>query len=170
MKKKIEPRIEARVRRRPSFWQFYLWNVIPLGKGKLIKRELPGYCMWGETKIEQDLFGWQVRTKREIFDCRSESEARYLEIFLHLGWREVYVPKQLEDYNKFMPALEALKAKADNVIGKGLRRVFAKPQLKFRVRSNVYQDISEIPEDAVVFGEPLEHSTDLVQELEEEYA
>lgn len=162
-----------RARKRPSFWQFYLDNVISLGKGRLEKRELPGYCLWGETEIEQDLFGWKVKTKREEFECGSESEARYLEIFMHLGWSEVYVPKETADYDEFMPALETLKAKADEVIGNGLRRVFAKPQLKFGVRSSTYQDISEIPEDAVIFGEPHDPPVPVresAEELEEVYA
>ena len=164
---------ETRVRKRPSFWQFYVGNIISLGKEKLVRRELPGYCCWGETEIVQDLFGWKVKMKREEFECGSEIEARYLEIFMHLGWNEVYTPKQPEDYGSFIEELETLKAKADNVIGTGLYRVFAKPQLKFRVRSNVYQDISEIPDDAAVFGERLEPAIDdfeTEEELEEAYA
>lgn len=162
-----------RVRKRPSFWRFYLDNVISLGRERLEKCELPGYCCWGETEIVHDLFGWKVKTKCREFESRSESEARYLEIFLHLGWSEVYAPKDTEDYVIFMPELEALKAKADDVIGNGLRRVFAKPQLKFRVRSGTYEDLSEIPEDAVIFGEPLYPAIadlELEEELEEVYA
>lgn len=134
---------------------------------------MPGFCNWGETEIIHDLFGWKVKTKREEFECDSETAARYLEIFMHLGWSEVYAPIELADYEKFMPELEALKAKADEVLENRLSRAFAKPQLKFRVRSNVYQDISEIPDDAVVFGEPLDPAVEVMEaeeELEEAYA
>ncbi|MGH9947753.1 MAG: hypothetical protein ACRD6X_11170 [Pyrinomonadaceae bacterium] len=164
---------EKRERKRPSFWQFYNANVLSLGKERLVKRELPGVCCWGETEIINDLFGWKLKLKRDEYECGSELEARYLEIFLHLGWSEVYVPKETKDLASFMPELEALKAKADEILDRRLRQVFAKPLLKFRVRSGMYQDISEIPNDAKVFNESVVGNYDFEEadeiELEEAY-
>ncbi len=105
---------------------YYAEKVLSQGSEKLTKRELVGYSYFGETRLEQDLFGWKIHTKRRTFEFDSELEARYCLIFLELGWRTVLIPTDLDYLAEILPRLEYLKMRADEVIGNGLKRVFGR--------------------------------------------
>ncbi len=160
------------------FGKFYADKVLSQGRENLIKRELVGYSCFGELRMEQDLFGWKVHTKRRVFECDSELEARYLMIFLELGWREIYVPKDLEYFAEIMPRLDYLKARMDRVLTDGLKRVFGR-KIRQEARTIFYRKVSAIPEDAPKFDddkftdtgdEAEDKEEDFEKELEEEYA
>ncbi len=72
--------------------------------------------------MEQDLFGWKVHTKRRVFECDSEIEVRYWMIYLELGWREIYVPRDLAYFTEIMPRLDYLKARLDRILNDSLRK------------------------------------------------
>lgn len=160
--------------------EYYAEKVLSQGKENLEMRELVGYSCFGETRMEQDLFGWKIHTKRRVFECDSELEARYLLIFLELGWRKIYVPKSLDYLAEILPRLEYLKMRADEVIGNGLKRVFGR-KIRWEARTLTYQKISVLPADAPRFdddgfadddeiSEDTEEDFDAEEELEEEYA
>lgn len=119
--------------------EFYREKV--LARPDLVTRELLGYG--GEQpEIVEDLFGWQVRAGREVFDCRSEAEARYLRVFLALGLREVCVPADDEYLNRIVPDLEYLKRRADEILDEHLATVFDL-RVKAKVRRDVYAEITQ---------------------------
>lgn len=121
---------------------YYAEKVLP--QKKLVEHELLGYSCWGETEITHNLLGWQVHAgKKHKFDCRSELEARYLKIFLELGWRRVAVPDDETQLAEILPRLEYLKRRADEIIEGGLATVFDR-KLKAEVRRKVYRKISGI--------------------------
>jgi tetrahydromethanopterin S-methyltransferase subunit G len=165
-------------KRTEGFGEFYAAKVLSQGRENLVRRELVGYSCFGELRMEQDLFGWKVHTKRRVFECDSELEARYLMIFLELGWREIYVPKDLEYFAEIMPRLDYLKARLDRVLTEGLKRVFGR-KIRQEARTIFYRKVSAIPEDAPKFDddkfadfddEAEESEEDFEEELEEEYA
>ena len=154
--------------------EYYAEKVLSQGSENLTKRELVGYSCFGETRMEQDLFGWKIHTKRRVFEFDSELEARYCLIFLELGWRKVLIPKDLNYLAEILPRLEYLKMRADEVIGNGLKRIFGR-KIRWDARTKTYQKISVIPDGAprfddtefASFDEEVEEDFD--EELEEEY-
>jgi len=158
--------------------EYYADKILSQGREKLAKRELVGYSCFGETRMEQDLFGWKIHTKRRTFDFDSELEARYCLIFLELGWRTVLIPTDLNYLAEILPRLEYLKMRADEVIGNGLKRVFGR-KIRWDARIKTYQKISVIPDDAPRFDdvefanfdeEEEDTEEEFDEELEEEYA
>lgn len=164
-----------RPKRKEGFGEFYAAKVLSQGRENLTKRELVGYSCFGELRMEQDLFGWKVHTKRRVFECDSEIEARYLMIYLELGWREIYVPKDSTYFAEIMPRLDYLKARLDRILNDGLKKVFGR-KIRSETRTLLYQKLSRIPEDAPKFGDDeimdyeVETEEDYEEELEEEYA
>ncbi len=159
-----------------GFGVFYADKVLSQGRENLKQIELVGYSCFGETRMQQDLFGWKIHTKRRVFEFDSELEARYCLIFLELGWRKLYVPKDLDYLAEILPRLEYLKMRAEEVIGNGLKRVFGR-KTRWEARTLTYQKISVIPADAPKFDETddfdeeyFEDEEELEEELEEEYA
>ena len=154
--------------------EYYAEKVLSQGSENLTKRELVGYSCFGETRMEQDLFGWKIHTKRRVFEFDSELEARYCLIFLELGWRTVLIPKDLDYLAEILPRLEYLKMRADEVIGNGLKRIFGR-KIRWEARTKTYQKISIIPDDAPRFDDTEfasfdeEDEEDFDEELEEEY-
>jgi len=150
--------------------EYYVDKILSQGRENLKQVELVGYSCFGETRMEQDLFGWKIHTKRRIFEFDSELEARYCLIFLELGWRKLYIPTNLDYLAEILPRLEYLKMRADEVIGNGLKRVFGR-KIRWEARTITYQKISVIPLDAPKFDEVYDDfEEDFEEELEEEYA
>ena len=148
--------------------EYYAEKVLTQGQENLTKRELVGYSCFGETRMEQDLFGWKIHTKRRVFEFDSELEARYILIFLELGWRIVYIPKNLDYLAEIMPRLEYLKMRADEVIGNGLKRVFGR-KIRWEARTLTYRKISVIPDDAPKFDDSYDDLDEVDEDYEEDY-
>ena len=148
--------------------EYYAEKVLTQGQENLTKRELVGYSCFGETSMEQDLFGWKIHTKRRIFEFDTEIEARYILIFLELGWRIVYIPKNLDYLAEIMPRLEYLKMRADEVIGNGLKRVFGR-KIRWEARTLTYRKISVIPDDAPKFDDSYDDLDEVDEDYEEDY-
>ncbi len=159
--------------------EYYAEKVLSQEQKNLAGRELVGYSCFGETRMEQDLFGWKIHTNRRVFEFDSELEARYCLVFLELGWRTVLIPKDLNYLAELLPRLEYLKMRADEVIGNGLKRVFGR-KIRWDARIKTYQKISVIPDDAPRFDtdefanydeedEDYDTEEDFDEELEEEY-
>ena len=146
---------------------YYADKVLSQGSEKLARREIVGYSCFGETRMEQDLFGWKIHTKRRVFEFDSELEARYCLIFLELGWRKVLIPTDLNYLAEILPRLEYLKMRADEVIGNGLKRIFGR-KIRWEARIKTYQKISVIPDDAPYFDDTGFASFE-EEEFEEEY-
>ena len=158
--------------------EYYADKILSQGSENLAKRELVGYSCFGETRMEQDLFGWKIHTKRRVFEFDSELEARYCLIFLELGWRTVLIPTDLDYLAEILPRLEYLKMRADEVIGNGLKRIFGR-KIRWDARIKTYQKISIIPDDAPIVEdvefvnwdeEEEDTEEEFDEELEEEYA
>lgn len=44
-------------------------------------------------EIEKSLFGWRLNIGKNVIDCTSEANARYLSTFSKMGWDQAPVPK-----------------------------------------------------------------------------
>ncbi len=119
---------------------YYKETVLSLPKKSLFKRELPGNL--GETKIERDLFGWKLYSGKDSIECRSEEEARYLKVFLDLGFKEIYVPKDGAHLKSILPELERLKTRTDEILNSYLETILDR-KMKERLKHEVYMEISK---------------------------
>ncbi len=95
-----------------TFGKFYREDV--LTKTPLVKRVLPPHS--DDIKAVKDLFGWKLYSGKQSIDCRSEEEARFLKIFLEVGFEEVKVPKADKTLAELLRELEEMKKVADEII------------------------------------------------------
>lgn len=96
--------------------EFYKIRV--LSQKKLKTMELPTNS--DDIRIVQDLFGWRLHSGKEVVECRSEAEARYLKVFLDAGMGEVSVPDDDDYLNSIIPELEAIKKRIDDILNEYL--------------------------------------------------
>jgi type I restriction-modification system DNA methylase subunit len=59
-------------------------------------------------KIVKALFGWQITIGKKIVDCESEDEARYLRIFIEMGWDHAPVPQDKNHLSSIITKFENL--------------------------------------------------------------
>lgn len=118
--------------------EIYKEKVLDLPKNLRKKIELP--TMYDEVKIENDLFGWWIYSKRTHLKCKSEYEARYLKFFIELGFSEVYIPRDEEYLKNLIIELEKTKEKIDKIIEKFTIGIVSK-KLKKRIIDEVYMEV-----------------------------
>lgn len=92
--------------------KFYKEKV--LSQRNLYTKKLPEYSE--EIKIEQELFGWRLYSGRRYTSCKSESEARYLKVWLGAGLEKVKVPRSEAYLATIVPELESLKKKINEIV------------------------------------------------------
>jgi hypothetical protein len=119
-----------------TFGEFYRGDV--LTKKPLTKRVLPPQS--DDIKVVKDLFGWKLYSGKQSIDCRSEEEARFLKIFLEVGFEEVKVPKDDKILAKLLPELEEMKQVADEIIEEDTAGLLNR-RLKEEVRHRVWQEL-----------------------------
>lgn len=104
-----------------------------LSRTDLVERELQIAAPNDEMKVVRDLFGWNITIGRELVECRSEDEARYLALFFSAGMHSVMVPQDNEFLKEMVPKLEARKKRIDEIIEEesaGLLRQKYRDQLR----------------------------------------
>ncbi|MEW5945604.1 MAG: hypothetical protein AB1742_05345 [bacterium] len=118
--------------------EFYKEKILSLPKKALMEMELP----YGSepSRVEQDLFGWNLRVGKELIECRSEEEARFLKVFQDIGYRDVMIPKSLDYIKELISELEDLRAGMDEVIDYYVECLISLKKRE-RVRQMVYSRI-----------------------------
>jgi hypothetical protein len=96
----------------------------------------------GEVKLEQELFGWRLSSGREHLDCTSETEARYLKVWLEAGLDSVMIPKDEAYLRKIVPELESLKQKTDEIFEDYLGSILD-PKLRQRLLYQLCQEATK---------------------------
>jgi len=119
-----------------TFGEFYRGDV--LTKKPLVKRTLPPQS--DDIKVVKDLFGWKLYSGKQFIDCRSEEEARFLKIFLEVGFEEVKVPKDDKILAQLLPELEEMKQVADEIIEEDAAGLLNR-RLKEELRHRVWQEL-----------------------------
>ena len=116
---------------------FYREKV--LSQKDLTEREFP-YFGDEELRIEQDFFGFNLYVGKQLIECRSEEEARYLKVLIDAGMTEISIPKDDAYLKKILPELENLKERSDDILDHfsiGLR----KRSLRYALKRRVYQEL-----------------------------
>jgi len=118
-----------------KFYQEKILSHKPLSTKRLPK-------VSGEVKLEPDLFGWRLSWGRRHLACTSESQARYLKVWLEAGLERVKIPKD-EDYLKeITPQLEKIKGKIDNTFQTYLSSIVT-IKLQQRLRHQLWQEATK---------------------------
>jgi hypothetical protein len=120
--------------------EFYREKILSLPKKSLKKKEFPYYS--GEVKMEQDLFGWKLYIDKELIECRSEAEARFLKIFIEARMTEIRVPKDDEYLKSILPELEEIKNWTEEVLNSYCETLMNR-QLREQLRHEVYLEITK---------------------------
>ncbi len=118
------------------FGKFYREDV--LTKKPLGKKVLPPQSE--KIKIVKDLFGWKLFSGGHYIDCRSEEEAKFLKIFLEVGFEEVKVPKDDKILAKLLADLEEMKEMADEIIEENAEGLISR-RTKEELRHLVWQEL-----------------------------
>ena len=88
--------------------RFYRERI--LSQEALYTRSLPKAK--GTIRMDRDLYGWRLYySGKRYIECASESEARYLQVWLEVGLEEVKVPEDEGCLDSLVPDLEELKKK-----------------------------------------------------------
>lgn len=120
--------------------EFYQFRV--LSQNNLKTMELPSRS--NDIRVEQDLFGWRLHSGKEVIECRSEAEARYLKVFLDAGMTELSVPEDEEYLKSILPELEAMKKRIDDILYDFLEGVLKRSDRE-SLRRLVYIEMTKLP-------------------------
>jgi hypothetical protein len=120
--------------------EFYREKVLSLKKAAVKKRELPR--MVDDVQITKGLFGWEITSKKERIECRSEAEARYLKIMTDFGYHEVMVPVSDEYIKEFLPAMENIRNKSLTILEDLLQTILNR-KAREKIKSEVFAEITK---------------------------
>lgn len=95
-----------------------------------------------EIKAERDLYGWKLYSGRRSIECKSESEAQYLKVWLSAGLTEIKVPGDEKYLKKIVAELLAEKKKIDKIINSYLSSILD-IKLRNRILHNLWQRLAE---------------------------
>jgi len=118
--------------------KFYQDNI--LSHRPLYIKRLP--VPSGEIKLEQDLFGWRLSWGRHYISCTSESEARYLKVWLEAGLERIKIPKDENYMNSIVTELENLKKMTDEVFENYLGSILD-PRTHQRLLHHLWQEVTK---------------------------
>ena len=119
-----------------TFGEFYREDV--LIKKPLVKKVLPSQS--DDIKVLKDLFGWKLYSGKQSIDCRSDEEARFLKIFLEVGFEEVKVPKDDKILAELLTELVEMKQVADELIEEQAEGLLSR-RIKEELRHRVWQEL-----------------------------
>jgi hypothetical protein len=102
-----------------------------------------------EIKAERDLYGWRLYSGRRSIECKSDSEAQYLKVWLEAGLTEIKVPQDGNYLKKIVPELVAEKKKIDKTINSYLDSI-----LDIKLRARILRQLwQRLTEEESLFGE-----------------
>jgi len=119
--------------------QFYEEKVLNQNELKEIKLFSPTK----EPVIDKSLFGWRVMAGKDIIQCATGEEARYLKVWLDAGLSNVVkVPTDQEYLRHILPELENLQAKISRIISEHLESITSQ-KLRNQVIHHLQRELFE---------------------------
>ena len=120
--------------------EFYYKRVLSLPEEQTKTVTLPPNI--GEMRIEPGLFEWKLWAGKRWVACRSEAEARYLQVFLDAGMSEVRVPLDEDYLASILPQLEEIKRRIDDILAEYMEGLLSR-KLRAQLRHMVYAEITQ---------------------------
>ena len=106
----------------------------------LVSRNLPKLS--GEIRIESDFEGCRFYYGKKYILCDSQSEARYLKVWLEAGLESIGVPKDDDYLAKIVPQLEKLMQKIKQTIESHTESI-VQPKLRQKILNQLWQRLTE---------------------------
>ena len=119
--------------------EFYKIRV--LSQNNLKTMELPSNS--DDIRIVQDLFGWRLHSGKEVVECRSGAEARYLKVFLDAGMTELCVPEDDGYLNSIVPELEAIKKRLDDILNEFMETILKRSDRAW-LKREVFMEMTKL--------------------------
>ncbi len=94
----------------------------------------------GRLYIEPTLLGWRLYRGKEFVECRSEGEARYLEILSTYGLTEARVPIDEGYLEAIVPQMEELHEKSEGILQSYLEPI-TNVKLRNSLKTRIYLEI-----------------------------
>lgn len=116
--------------------KFYKEKI--LKQENLIAKKLPE--LKDKIEIKKGLFAWQIISGKNSIDCRSKSEAHYLEIWLEVGVKSIKIPKDEKYLDKIIDEFKMLKSNIDEIIENYLGSILER-KIKNQILYQIWQRI-----------------------------
>lgn len=116
--------------------KFYKEKI--LSQQDLITKKLPE--LRDKIEIKKGLFGWQLILGKNYLECHSETEARYLKVWLEVSARSIKIPKDNKYLTQITKELESRKLEIDNIIESYLGTILDQ-KLKSQILHQIWQKI-----------------------------
>lgn len=106
----------------------------------LASRNLPKPS--GEIKIESDFEGYRLYYGKKYLLCDTQSEARYLKVWMQAGLESIKVPKDKAYLARIVPSLEKLLQKIKETIESHTDSIL-QPKLRQKILHQIWQRLTE---------------------------
>jgi len=116
--------------------KFYKEKI--LSQKNLYTKKLPPATE--KPQIDKSLFGWHLASGKNMIECRSEAEARYLKVWLNTGIKSIKVPKNEKYLEKIIDEFEKLKFNLDKIIEEYLSSILS-IKVKNQILHQIWQKI-----------------------------
>ncbi|RKZ30629.1 hypothetical protein DRQ36_04865 [bacterium] len=93
-----------------------------------------------EAIVEHQLMGWVVKAGKEVFECRSELEAKYIALIARSGISEIAIPQSDEELEKLYPILKESFDEVQKILDDELEGIF-NPKEDAKLRHAVWMEI-----------------------------
>lgn len=93
--------------------EYHRDKVLCLPENERKQMDLPP---WRNAEVVNGLFGWVLRQGKEIIECRSENEARYIWAMWSFEWTDFWIPTDDNYLAEIVPRLLVLKEGHDEEI------------------------------------------------------
>lgn len=119
--------------------KFYKENITSLRK-LVIRNLIPRR---GKVELVQDLYGWQVQSGGKGIICKVEDEAKYLKIFVEMGFEEIEMPLEKAELQKVLPDLISIKDSHNTVMKVYLNSIVNK-KLRTSLENKIWRELMEM--------------------------
>lgn len=106
----------------------------------LVSKNLPKLS--GEMKVESDFEGYRLYYGKKYILCDSQSEARYLKVWIEAGLERIAVPKDKVYLDRIVPSLEKLMRKIKQTIESYTDSIL-QSKLRQKILNQLWQRLTE---------------------------
>ncbi len=140
--------------------EYHRDKVLCLPKNQRKQMDLP---TWRNAVVVNELFGWVVRQGKEMIECRSEAEARYIWALWSYDWTDFWVPTDDKYLEEILPRLLVLKKGHDEFIQERIQ-LYSNRRFRQELKRRIYLSATLRREEVVEEETPVSSDDGSVEE------